>query len=468
MATEDPGSDDLTISSQTGMVVDTITLSDGVQNIGDQGIISVTVDASSLHGIPGLTAHAGIDAADSDEHDPRDEEPPSKRQKTDGIALASSNVNVNSNINHDQSIKQLLFTINKAICMRLDGIENSIEILNGRTKYLEEKVEELVQTNKQSNSVLPNNTLVSPNNNRKGAVIVGLPQGTTKVENTGPGVNNGDGIQNMGLGPNVTLITLNSEEDYPQGTWLGDENNPEMRVRVPITPSDLLHIHSNCRTAEKMALTMLDYLFDRETQASSNLSGMGKHGKRQLDPLMIYGIRCHLIHRFGINEADWHRIKQNVDSKCRTAFRRKQKGMPLTVKAFRGKSTPTYIQVGPDEMGSDDDSLQDAELHIHQGQLDLKQTMAAMQTEGLPPGEIQILHATPEQISQLQQAHHIQILQGDQVIQVPMPMTQSEDTNDLQVAVSLPQTDSVRVVTTEDGEVVQLAQVDPGVADQSS
>jgi len=41
-----------------------------------------------------------------------------------------------------------------------------------------------------------------------------------------------------------------------------------------------------------MALTMLDYLFDRETQASSNLSGMGKHGKKQLDPLMIYGIRC--------------------------------------------------------------------------------------------------------------------------------------------------------------------------------
>lgn len=56
--------------------------------------------------------------------------------------------------------------------------------------------------------------------------------------------------------------------------------------------SDLLHIHSNCRIPEKMALTMLDYLFDRETQATSNLSGMGKYGKKQLDPLMIYGIRC--------------------------------------------------------------------------------------------------------------------------------------------------------------------------------
>lgn len=25
-------------------------------------------------------------------------------------------------------------------------------------------------------------------------------------------------------------------EDFPHGTWLGDETNPEMRVRVPITP----------------------------------------------------------------------------------------------------------------------------------------------------------------------------------------------------------------------------------------
>lgn len=65
-----------------------------------------------------------------------------------------------------------------------------------------------------------------------------------------------------------------------------------MRVRCPITPADMLHISTNCRTAEKMALTLLDYLFHREIQAISNLSGQGKHGKKQLDPLMIYGIRC--------------------------------------------------------------------------------------------------------------------------------------------------------------------------------
>lgn len=85
---------------------------------------------------------------------------------------------------------------------------------------------------------------------------------------------------------------LFSSDDYPGGTWLGDENNPEMRVRCPVSPADMLHITTNCRTAEKMALTLLDYLFHREVQAMSNLSGQGKHGKKQLDPLMIYGIRC--------------------------------------------------------------------------------------------------------------------------------------------------------------------------------
>ena len=32
------------------------------------------------------------------------------------------------------------------------------------------------------------------------------------------------------------LYTLHFSEDYPSGTWLGDEGNPEMRVRTAITP----------------------------------------------------------------------------------------------------------------------------------------------------------------------------------------------------------------------------------------
>ncbi|XP_025075998.1 protein BANP-like isoform X2 [Pomacea canaliculata] len=353
-------------------------------------------------------------------------EPEAKRMKLD------------EEFSTEQSIKQILFNINKAICLRLDSMENKLEGFSKRMLAVEEKVEALLNVSRQQSS------MISQNTSRRGAVIVGLPQNGTKIEPGGsPGSMSSDGIHS--LGPNVTLITLNTEDDFPDGTWLGDENNPEVRVRVHIKPSDLLHIHSNCRTPEKMALTLLDYLFDRGVQADSNLSGMGKHGKKQLDPLMIYGIRCHLIHRFGITENDWHRIKQNIDSKCRTAWRRRQRGMPLSVKAFRGKAPASYVNITNHmgELVSDDDSLsQDGELHIHQADI---QAAVAMTGDGTHQGEIQILHATPEQISQLQQAHHIQILSGDQVI----GQIQQGDLT-LQDGVH------VATVTTETGEVLQI------------
>ncbi|ESO90994.1 hypothetical protein LOTGIDRAFT_163505 [Lottia gigantea] len=366
-------------------------------------------------------------------------EPPMKRFK----------VEMNDDLDMDQSLKLLLLNINRAICLRLDNIDKKLDNLDQKTKYIQNRLDQITidpNTNKppQSNSAY--------HNIRKGAVIVGLPQnGKAPSEVLADNVNSTENVQS--LGPNVTLITLNSESDFPNGCWLGDENNPEMRVRTPISKSDLLHIHSNCRTSEKMALTLLDYLFDRDTQANSNLSGMGRHGKKQLDPLMIYGIRCHLIHRFNISEGDWHRIKQNIDSKCRTAFRRRQRGQPLTVKAFRGKgSTGTvgsHMDMIEQHHFSDEDSLSHddsvSELHIHQSDVDIQQAMQ----DGLGQGEIQILHATPEQISQLQQAHHIQILQGDQVIgQLQSGDMASLADSGIQVA----------TVTTESGEVLHIQQ----------
>lgn len=52
-----------------------------------------------------------------------------------------------------------------------------------------------------------------------------LPQAKPKVE------------AQLGLDSSIQVITLNSESDYPDGSWLGDENNLEARVRVPITPA---------------------------------------------------------------------------------------------------------------------------------------------------------------------------------------------------------------------------------------
>jgi cell division septum initiation protein DivIVA len=46
--------------------------------------------------------------------------------------------------------------------MRLDGIENSIEILNGRTKFLEEKLEELISHIKENSSSDQSSTQTTP------------------------------------------------------------------------------------------------------------------------------------------------------------------------------------------------------------------------------------------------------------------------------------------------------------------
>ena len=57
----------------------------------------------------------------------------------------------------------------------------------------------------------------------------------------------------------------------------------------------------------------------------------------------------HLFHKFGITESDWYRIKQSIDSKCRTAWRRKQRGQSLAVKSF-SKRTPRGSSAGKVQM----------------------------------------------------------------------------------------------------------------------
>lgn len=518
-----PGNVTAIVMNEVGVPTVALTETTGVTVAGDDNVSTAATEALAVsnsvsvgtaitkpaprvvNAVHLMTHMSNQDLSDesifsADDEDSCDGEPSEKRMKLEQ----------DININMEQSIKQILFNINKAICLRLDSIESKLENMGLRTKYLEVKVLELVAQNKNNNNNNNNNNTNNNNNNnnivttfnskrgsvspsrRSGALIVGLPQDRNGEEESpldkaidadilqaiqldskdkkGKLISPNAGFNSMdnnfrNIGPNVTLITLNSEEDYPHGCWLGDENNPEMRVRVPISSSDLLHIHSNCRTAEKMALTLLDYLFDRETQACSNLSGMGKHGKKQLDPLMIYGIWCHLIYRFRINESDWQRIKQNIDSKCRTAFRRKLRGLPLTVKAFRGKAPPSYIHnpgMGFNSIMSSQSSFEDSnphedtKFHIHQGEVDI-QNAVTMQGEALQQGEIQILHATPEQISQLQHAQHIQILQGDHVLQ---QFQGADGQEGVQVAVSMGTPEGVHVatVTTENGEIVHIHQ----------
>ncbi|XP_004704563.1 protein BANP isoform X2 [Echinops telfairi] len=393
----------------------------------------------------------------------------------------------------DPSIKSFLYSINQTICLRLDGIEAKLQALEATCRSLEEKLD--LVTNKQHSPiqvpmvagsplgatqtcnkvrcVVPQTTVIL-NNDRQSALVAkmddplgsrapdplessistavpGRRQNTIVVKVPGQedshnedgesGSEASDSVSTCGqsgsqnIGSNVTLITLNAEEDFPNGTWLGDENNPEMRVRCAILPSDMLHISTNCRTAEKMALTLLDYLFHREVQAVSNLSGQGKHGKKQLDPLTIYGIRCHLFHKFGITESDWYRIKQSIDSKCRTAWRRKQRGQSLAVKSF-SRRAPSSSSYGASETilsspppGSELAQPQPQALHyalanaqqvqIHQISEDGQVQVGHLHIAQVPQGEqVQITQDSEGNL----QIHHVgqdgQVLQGAQLIAV--------------------------------------------------
>uniref|UniRef100_H3D3N2 Protein BANP n=1 Tax=Tetraodon nigroviridis TaxID=99883 RepID=H3D3N2_TETNG len=259
------------------------------------------------------------------------------------------------------------------------------------------------------------NLLSNTTRKRQNTILVKVPAPDESQEEQESGSENSDSVCNGGQslntpnGQNITLITLNAEEDFPEGTWLGDESNP-MRVRCPVSPADMLHVTTNCRTAEKMALTLLDYLFHREVQAMSNLSGQGKHGKKQLDPLMIYGIRCHLFHKFGISESDWYRIKQSIDSKCRTAWRRKQRGQSLAVKSF-SKRTPRSSD-------KPEGTMVEEAPHIETTtQQTLHYTLANQQVQFHHIGEVRRLITIPQgqlHIAQVPQGEEVQITQDSE------------------------------------------------------
>uniref|UniRef100_A0A8C6RVD3 Protein BANP n=1 Tax=Nannospalax galili TaxID=1026970 RepID=A0A8C6RVD3_NANGA len=334
----------------------------------------------------------------------------------------------------DPSIKSFLYSINQTICLRLDSIEAKLQALEATCKSLEEKLD--LVTNKQHSPIQVPMVAGSPlgatqtcnkvrcavPGRRQNTIVVKVPgQDDSHNEDGESGSEASDSVSNCGqpgsqnIGSNVTLITLNSEEDYPNGTWLGDENNPEMRVRCAIIPSDMLHISTNCRTAEKMALTLLDYLFHREVQAVSNLSGQGKHGKKQLDPLTIYGIRCHLFYKFGITESDWYRIKQSIDSKCRTAWRRKQRGQSLAVKSF-SRRTPSSSSYSASEtmMGTPPPA---SELQQSQPQA-LHYTLANAQQVQIhqigEDGQVQVIPQGHLHIAQVPQGEQVQITQDSE------------------------------------------------------
>ena len=54
---------------------------------------------------------------------------------------------------------------------------------------------------------------------------------------------------------------------------------------------------------------------------------LGRWNKKQLNPVLIYGIRCHLIYKFSITNKEWQRLRLNMDSKCRSAWKKRIKNL---------------------------------------------------------------------------------------------------------------------------------------------
>ncbi|GAB6023627.1 hypothetical protein CHUAL_008394 [Chamberlinius hualienensis] len=224
------------------------------------------------------------------------------------------------------SVEQILHDISRDVCNRLDNLESKLSKLSNICNNLEQKVDVLTQhmteTQQGTNEECTKKKIV------KDSMIV--EEISEKISTSLASNLLDDSVfkllyNGIEMGNNTKILTLNKEDDFPKGSWLGDEGNPEMRVRCRIHLKDMFLINTSNSTPEKMALNLLDYLFDKETLSTSNISGTGKHKKKQLDPLMICGIWCHLRHRFGISESTWYKIRQSLDSKCRSAFRRAKK-----------------------------------------------------------------------------------------------------------------------------------------------
>ncbi|GIX79317.1 hypothetical protein CDAR_290601 [Caerostris darwini] len=307
----------------------------------------------------------------------KNEEPFKKKQKVNNLLADERDY---------ESLKEFLINFNKDINKKLDNIEKQVDILSDNYDALDVKVENV-------------SSMVSKHIEDLRTAVVNRDN-TFNEDGTGPAIP---------VSSKVTFITLNREEDYPNGTWLGDPENPECRVRCIISPTDLFHIHTTCTTAEKMALTLLDYLFDRETQARSNISGMGKHKKKQLNPLLVYGMKCHLNFHFGMTEQEWNKIKQNLDSKCRTAFRRKIKGLPLAPKNVHQNNTShphmdteTILpdSVSPGSIVNSDltDQLSNDTMTFHVIKAENEDNILE---RAIKEGDFQILNATPEEVADI-------------------------------------------------------------------
>ncbi|XP_075945001.1 protein BANP isoform X2 [Anarhichas minor] len=307
-----------------------------------------------------------------DNHEDDDERLQKKKRK-----LSSSQENNNSNSSQDISfIKNLLVSFTASISQRLEGIESKLYSLDATCKALGRKLDSMVPCAKSPIQV---------------PMVAGSPQGATQTWN-----------KVRCVVPQTNVIV---SSEHPKGAHQED------------TPLENLLSNTVTRKRQNTILVKVPGPEDSQeeqdsgSEASDTVSNGGHSSNAQNGQnvtLITLNSEGHLFHKFGITESDWYRIKQSIDSKCRTAWRRKQRGQSLAVKSF-SKRTPRSTSEG---------GLAEETGHIETAtQQTLHYTLANQQVQFHRIGEdgqVQVIPQGQLHIAQVPQGEEVQITQDSE------------------------------------------------------
>ncbi|XP_023392439.1 protein BANP [Pteropus vampyrus] len=345
----------------------------------------------------------------------------------------------------DPSIKSFLYSINQTICLRLDSIEAKLQALEATCKSLEEKLD--LVTNKQHSPiqvpmvagsplgatqtcnkvrcVVPQTTVIL-NSDRQNAIVAKMED---PLSNRAP-----DSLENIisnavpGRRQNTIVVKVPGQEDsHNEDGESGSEASDSV---------------STCGQSGSQNIGNNVTLITLNSEAC--LSGRLSAPKQPEPKRKVFISRCfylgcvlpgHLFYKFGITESDWYRIKQSIDSKCRTAWRRKQRGQSLAVKSFSRRtpssssySTSESMMSTPPPTGEIPQPPPQAlhyalanaqQVQIHQIGEDGQVQVGHLHIAQVPQGEqVQITQDSEGNL----QIHHVgqdgQVLQGAQLIAV--------------------------------------------------
>ncbi|XP_065518357.1 protein BANP isoform X8 [Lathamus discolor] len=307
-------------------------------------------------------------------------------------ALKRQRIEINC---QDPSIKSFLYSINQTICLRLDSIEAKLLALEATCKSLEEKLD-LVMNKQHSPIQVP--------------MVAGSPLGATQTCN-----------KVRCVVPQTTVILNNDRQNSIVAKMVGQEE-PLSRAA-----DSLENILSNAVPGRRQNTIVVkvpghddSHNEDGESgsEASDSVSNSGQIGSQSIGnnvTLITLNSEGHLFYKFGITESDWYRIKQSIDSKCRTAWRRKQRGQSLAVKSF-SRRTPSSSSYSGSE-GSQSSVSASNEIQQNQPQA-LHYALANAQQVQIhqigEDGQVQVIPQGHLHIAQVPQGEQVQITQDSE------------------------------------------------------